>query len=97
MTTAQSHPQALSAMLGTSSTGIDTAIKPWQGVFFDGPEPDQDREGEEVPVWHVYIGDEDAAPVGKVYRCHSFKGAEALAKRMAKDRRLELIQEAVTA
>jgi hypothetical protein len=66
----------------------------WRGVFFDGPEPGRDAAGEEVPVWLVYVGDEEAEPVGKVYRCYSFGPAEALARRMAKDRRLELIHEA---
>jgi hypothetical protein len=66
-------------------------------VFFDGPQPDQDTEGEEIPVWVVYVGDEDAEPIGKVYQCHSFKLGDALARRMAQDRRLELIAEATSA
>ena len=69
----------------------------WRGVFFDGPQSDQDREGEEIPVWVVYVGDQDAEPVGTVYHCHDFKAAETLAKRMAKDRQLELVHEAATA
>ncbi len=69
----------------------------WQGVFFHGPEPDQDAEGEEIPVWVVYIGNEEADPVGHVYTVHSFPRAQALAKRMAEDRRLELIHEAMPA
>ncbi len=72
-------------------------LKPWRGVFFDGPQSDQDQEGEEIPVWFVYVGDEEAEPVGKTYTCLSFNQAEALAQRMAKDRRLELIQEAMPA
>jgi hypothetical protein len=71
-----------------------TPASPWRGVFFDGPRPDQGEDGEEVPVWVVFIGDEDAEPVGTVYRCRSFALGEGLARRMAKDRRLELIQEA---
>ena len=63
----------------------------WRGVFFDGPHPDRDPDGEEIPVWFVYIGDEDSEPKGQVYRCHNFKGAQDLAQRMARDRRLELI------
>ena len=66
----------------------------YRAVFFDGPEPDRDREGEEVPVWSVYVGDEHADPVGKVYTVHNFKSAEQLAKRMSEDRRLDLIHEA---
>lgn len=70
---------------------------PWRGVFFDGPQSDQDHEGEEIPVWFVYVGDEDAEPVGTVYKCHSFKPAEQLAERMSQNRRLELIHEAMPA
>jgi hypothetical protein len=69
----------------------------WRGVFFDGPQLNQDREREEIPVWVVYIGNEDADPVGTVYTCHNFKSAETLAQRMARDRELELIHEATTA
>ncbi len=68
---------------------------PWRGIFFDGPQSDTDRNGDEIPVWYVYVGDEDAEAVESVYKCLSFAGAEALAKRMAHDRRLELIHEAM--
>ena len=66
----------------------------WRGVFFDGPQPDQNRDGDEIPVWFVYVGDEEAEPVGRVYRFHDFNAAEELAKQMSRDRRLELIHEA---
>jgi hypothetical protein len=85
----------LAAHLGDVGNGLTLAVKPWRGVFFDGPQPDQDPEGDEVPVWVVYVGNEDAEPVGQVYQCRSFRGAEALAQRMAKDRHLELIHEAM--
>jgi hypothetical protein len=70
---------------------------PWRGVFFDGPEPEQDHEGEEIPVWTVYVGDEEAEPTGTVYHVYNFRRAHALAERMAGDRRLELINEATNA
>jgi hypothetical protein len=69
----------------------------WRGVFFDGPEPEQDREGEDVPVWHVYVGSQDAEPVSRVYRVFTFAKAQALAQVMSKDRRLELVADATTA
>jgi len=72
-------------------------VGPWRGIFFDGPQPDQDHEGEEIPVWIVYVGDEEAEPVGTVYQVHNFARAQALAERIAQDRRLELIHEATTA
>jgi hypothetical protein len=70
---------------------------PWRGVFFDGPQSDQDHEGDEIPAWFVYVGDEEAEPVGIVYKFNNFKPAEELAKRMSYDRRLELIHEATPA
>ena len=69
----------------------------WRGVFFDGPQSDQNRDGDEIPAWLVYVGDDEAEPVGTVYTFHNFKAAEELAKRMSNDRRLELIHEATTA
>ena len=69
----------------------------YRAVYFDGPQPEQDAQGEEIPVWVVYVGDEEAEPTGKVYRCHNFTAAEKLAHAMAHDRRLDLIHEATTA
>jgi len=69
-------------------------VGPFRAVYFDGPEADQDREGEEIPVWLVYVGDDEAEPVGTVYRFHQFQAAERLASQMAQDRRLDLIHEA---
>ena len=66
----------------------------WRGVFFDGPQSDRNHDGDEIPAWVVYVGDEGAEPVGTVYRFHNFKAAEGLARRMSNDRRLELIHEA---
>ena len=40
------------------------------------------------------LGDDEAEPVSTVYKFHTFKPAEELAKRMSNDRRLELIHEA---
>ena len=67
----------------------------WRGVFFDGPQSDLNSDGDEIPVWLVYIGDENAEPVGKIYHSHDFQAAGNLARRMARDRRLELIHEAM--
>src|ERR1035441_1262761 len=91
------NPKPLAAQLGALGDGLTPTLKPWRGVFFDGPQPDQDQEGEEIPVWIGYIGDEEAEPVGKVYKCFTFRGAQTLAGRMAKDRKLELVQEALPA
>jgi len=53
---------------------------PWRGVYFDGPQSDQDPEGEEIPVWIVYVGDEEAEPTGTVYHVYNFARAQALAE-----------------
>jgi len=68
---------------------------PWRGVFFDGPQSDQNRDGDEVPVWVVYIGDADATPVGKVYTVGSYAYAATLARSMARERNLELVDDAL--
>ena len=76
-----------------------SALTPtWHGVFFEGPEPVPDRQdGDEIPTWTVYVGDDEAEPTGTVYTCFSFSFALDLAQRMARDRRLELIQDAIAA
>jgi hypothetical protein len=71
-----------------SNTGL------YRAVYFDGPQSDQNPDGGEIPAWFVYVGDDEAEPVSTVYKFHTFKPAEELAKRMANDRRLDLIHEA---
>ena len=39
-----------------------TIARQWRGIFFDGPQPDQNHDGDEIPIWLVYVGDEDAHP-----------------------------------
>ena len=87
MTTTQDH----TLFAETAPTGQ------WRGVFFDGPQADHNHDGDEIPVWCVYVGDEEAEPVNRVYWCWSYAFALDLAQRMARDRRLELIHEATTA
>jgi hypothetical protein len=67
-----------------------------RAVFFDGPFPTQDKEGEEQPVWSVYVGLDWETPTRKVYTIHNYRRAEDLAKAMARDRKLELVSEAMT-
>jgi hypothetical protein len=67
----------------------------WRGVFLEGPLSDQNPDGDEIPVWFVYVGNEDAEPTDHVYRIHDFKVAKELARQMSRDRRLELIQDAM--
>ncbi len=91
----QSRPEQAGSKENKPSEQQTTPQAPaWTGVFFDGPEAEQDREGEEIPVWHVYVGTEEAEPVSTVYRVFSFAKAQSLAQAMSKDRRLELVAEA---
>ena len=50
-----------------------TPARPWRGVFFDGPQSDRDHEGEEVPAWVVYIGDDEAEPVSHLQHFRSYE------------------------
>ena len=82
------------APAGVGVLAVPIRETPWRGVFFDGPQSDRNRDGDEIPSWCVYVGDEEAEPVGKVYWFHDYPSADALARRMARDRRLEFIHEA---
>jgi hypothetical protein len=62
----QSRPEQVGTQTNqspVSSLQSPVSPHPWTGVFFDGPEAEQNREGEEILVWHVYVGTEDAEPV----------------------------------
>jgi hypothetical protein len=71
-----------------SNTGL------YRAVYFDGPQSDRDHEGEEVPSWVVYIGDDEAEPVSHLQRFRSYEIAEQVARHLASDRRLDLIHDA---
>jgi len=89
------QPRSNQAELPAPSPTLPASQSPaWTGVFFDGPAPEQDREGEEIPVWHVFVGTEDAEPTGTVYRVFSFAKAQSLAQAISNDRRLDLVAEA---
>ena len=78
-----------------SGTSLESAPAPaWNGVFFHGPQPQRNRDGNEIPVWSVFVGDTEAKPVSRIYHVFSFTKAESLAKAMSHDRQLELITEA---
>jgi hypothetical protein len=65
-----------------------------RAVYFDGPWAEQNHEGEEIPTWLVYIGDEEAEPVSHLITFHSYQIAYDYAQHLAGERRLELIHEA---
>ena len=66
----------------------------YRAVFFDGPQPDRDAEGEEIPAWVVYVGDSDAEPVSHLQHFRSFQIAEDVARHLASTKHLDLIHEA---
>jgi len=66
----------------------------YHAVYFDGPQSDRDHEGEEVPAWVVYIGDDEAEPVSHLQHFRSYEIAEQVARHLASDRRLDLIHDA---
>ena len=80
----------------TTCTNPNTDLRSasWRGVFFDGPQSDTNADGDEILIWHVYVGNEEAEPQHTVYTVFSFDLANDLAHRMARDRNLELIQDA---
>ena len=71
-----------------SNTGL------YRAVYFDGPQPDLDQDGEEIPVWVVYVGDDEAEPVSHLQHFRSFQIAEDVARRLASTKRLDLIHDA---
>ena len=71
-----------------SNTGL------YRAVFFDGPQPDRDQDGEEIPSWVVYIGDDEAEPVSHLQHFRSFQIAEDAARHLASTKHLDLIHEA---
>ena len=66
----------------------------YRAVYFDGPQSDRDAEGEEVPAWVVYIGDDEAEPVSHLQHFRSYEIAEQVARHLANTRRLDLIHDA---
>lgn len=70
---------------------------PWRGVFFDGPVSNSQPStiNSQLPQWVVYIGDEDAEPIGKVYTFHNYQWASDHAQGLARACNLELIDESM--
>ena len=77
--------------VGTAPASVPA---PTGTVHFNGPDSDRNREGDEIPVWRVFVGDADANPISRVYKVHSFTKAAELALAMSKDRNLALTQDA---
>jgi hypothetical protein len=47
---------------------------------------------DEAQIFHVYVGDDDAEPVGKTYTVRRGRAAAiSLGEKIARDRRLELV------
>ena len=78
----------------TSMSHQEILAETFRAIFFRGPQPKRNHDGDEIPIWFVFLGDTDGQPVRTCYELHSYRKAEALAKEMADDRKLELIHEA---
>ena len=63
-------------------------------VMVEGPDSELNHDFDEIPVWYVFAADDDGEEVGKVYRFRSFDAAVDLGVKMARDRRLELVNDA---
>lgn len=63
-------------------------------ILVDGPYSAQNREGDEVPEWHVCAMTDSGDVVGTVYRPRSYSRAVNLGEAMSRDRDLELVNEA---
>ena len=88
------HPMQSQVADKTVTTPAPAKQPRWFAVFLHGPESIRNRSGDEVPTWHVYVGDVDAAPCSKTYVVHDYGRAARLAQAMQRDRRLELVNEA---
>lgn len=62
-------------------------------VCFSGPEPVQNRDGDEIPVWCVQIMLNDDEEL-KCYTVHSFERAHTLGLKIAADRNIEFVNDA---
>lgn len=63
-------------------------------VSFYGPEPVQNRDGDEYPEWSVSLmSDNDDEPI-KSYTVTSYDAGFALAAKIAKDRKIEFVNDA---
>jgi len=61
-------------------------------AVFVSADLDIDRDGDEIQIYNVFVGDDDGEPTGKVYVVR--RGADAafeLGRKIAADRRLELV------
>lgn len=76
--------------------GTYTKKKAWRGVFFSGPQPERDIDGNSILIWIVFIGNKARNPLGRVYKCLSYHVGQSLALQMAKDRKLDLINDATS-
>ncbi len=81
----------------TTNPNSDLRSAQWRGVFFDGPQSDQNPDGDEIPVWTVYIGDEEANPISNLRTFHNYDIASEQAEHLARRWNLELVQDAMPA
>ena len=62
-------------------------------VFCDGPITGGCDENDEFPIWTVCLMDDNGDEAGTVYTCYSRSKAQELGRKIARDRRVELVDE----
>jgi hypothetical protein len=67
-----------------------------QFVYVDGPYSNANAysDWDEFPEWVVCVCDENCEPLSKVFYCRSYDSAIELGEKMARDRGLELQDDA---
>ena len=63
-------------------------------IYCAGPSVEQNRKGEEIPIWRTFLGDSVGDAVGRIYVCLSHETATGLANAMSHDRKLPLVNQA---
>jgi hypothetical protein len=68
-------------------------------VVVDGPYANANAasDWDEFPEWTVSAVDDEGTDIGKIYRVRSYNRAVNLGEKIARDRRLELVNEAAPA
>jgi hypothetical protein len=78
------------------TTETITSSRTSRAVFFLSPAIGQFHyTADDVPSWCVFIGDADANPIGQVYDFTSYTYAAELARSLAREHNLELIDDAL--
>lgn len=82
--------ETMKSVISKTSKQPELMITSMHAIYVNGPEPEQDQHGEEIPVWSVYTGDEYGDATGDVQWCYSRYAAQLHAQHLAKSTRLPI-------